>query len=253
MTTAAVPTLRLQPDVAAEWEPRLLSRTYDPASLPAEKKAGVLVGMGMTEKQGGSDVRSNTTAAVPIDGGGPGAEYVLTGHKWFTSAPMNDAFLVLARAPAGLSCFLVPRWAPDGRAQPPAHPAIEGQAGQPVERLGRDRARRGMGPHGGGGGERGGHHPRDGQRHPARLRHRLGGADAAGGGPGRPPRGPPARLRLGADRQAADGQRGRRPRGGGGGRRGADGPDGGDLRPRRMPTTTRRRCGGSSPRWPSSG
>ncbi len=114
MTTAAVPTLRLQPDVAAEWEPRLLSRTYDPASLPAEKKAGVLVGMGMTEKQGGSDVRSNTTAAVPVDGGGPGAGYLLTGHKWFTSAPMNDAFLMLARAPAGLSCFLVPRWTPDG-------------------------------------------------------------------------------------------------------------------------------------------
>ena len=114
MTTAAVPTLRLQPDVAAEWEPRLLSRTYDPASLPVEKKAGVLVGMGMTEKQGGSDVRTNTTAAVPVDGGGPGAGYVLTGHKWFTSAPMNDAFLMLARAPAGLSCFLVPRWTPEG-------------------------------------------------------------------------------------------------------------------------------------------
>jgi putative acyl-CoA dehydrogenase len=71
--------------------------------------------MGMTEKQGGSDVRANTTAAVPVDGSGPGPGYLLNGHKWFTSAPMNDAFLVLAQAPAGLSCFLVPRWAPDGQ------------------------------------------------------------------------------------------------------------------------------------------
>ena len=113
MTTAAVPALRHQPEVAAEWEPGILSRSYDPAVLPAEKKAGVLVGMGMTEKQGGSDVRANSTVAVPVDGGG--AEHLLTGHKWFTSAPMNDAFLVLAQAPAGLSCFLVPRWAPDGQ------------------------------------------------------------------------------------------------------------------------------------------
>lgn len=114
MTTAAVPALRAQPDVAAEWEPRILSRAYDPGFLPAAKKSGVLVGMGMTEKQGGSDVRANSSRAVPVDGGGPGEEYLLTGHKWFTSAPMNDAFLVLAQAPAGLSCFLMPCWTPDG-------------------------------------------------------------------------------------------------------------------------------------------
>ena len=114
MTTSAVPALRRQPEVAAEWEPRLLARTYDASSLPADKKAGSLVGMGMTEKQGGSDVRANTTVAVPAGPGGPGGEYLLTGHKWFTSAPMNDAFLVLAQAAKGLSCFLMPRWAPDG-------------------------------------------------------------------------------------------------------------------------------------------
>ncbi len=114
MTSSAVPTLRLEPAVAAEWEPRILSRTYDGSYQPAAKKAGVLVGMGMTEKQGGSDVRANTTTARPVAGGGPGAEYLITGHKWFTSAPMSDAFLVLAQAPGGLSCFALPRWTPDG-------------------------------------------------------------------------------------------------------------------------------------------
>jgi putative acyl-CoA dehydrogenase len=114
MTYAAVPALRHQPDVAAEWEPRLVSTTYDPGLRPAGEKAGVLVGMAMTEKQGGSDVRANTTRAVPADGGGPGAVYRLTGHKWFCSAPMCDAFLVLAQAPGGLSCFLLPRVLPDG-------------------------------------------------------------------------------------------------------------------------------------------
>jgi putative acyl-CoA dehydrogenase len=114
MTASAVPALRVQPEVAAEWEPLLMSRSYDSSSQPASKKAGVLMGMAMTEKQGGSDVRANLTGAVPIDGGGPGAEYLLTGHKWFCSAPMSDAFLVLAQAQGGLSCFLVPRWTPDG-------------------------------------------------------------------------------------------------------------------------------------------
>jgi putative acyl-CoA dehydrogenase len=114
MTASAVPALRVQPEVAAEWEPLLLSRHYDGSSQPASKKTGVLLGMGMTEKQGGSDVRANLTSAVPVDGGGPGGEYLLTGHKWFCSAPMSDAFLMLAQAPSGLSCFLVPRWTQDG-------------------------------------------------------------------------------------------------------------------------------------------
>jgi putative acyl-CoA dehydrogenase len=110
MTYACVPALRAEPRLAAEWEPRLCSRAYDPRFLPAEKKDGALVGMAMTEKQGGSDVRANTTRAEPLGGG----EYLLTGHKWFCSAPMCDAFLVLAQAPGGLSCFLLPRWRPDG-------------------------------------------------------------------------------------------------------------------------------------------
>jgi putative acyl-CoA dehydrogenase len=115
MTFAAIPSLRLQPGLAAEWEPRALSPVYDPRSRPASEKDGVLFGMGMTERQGGSDVRANTTVAKPVDGGGPGREYLITGHKWFCSAPMCDAFLILAQAPAGLSCFLLPRWLPDRR------------------------------------------------------------------------------------------------------------------------------------------
>ncbi|HVM39399.1 MAG TPA: acyl-CoA dehydrogenase family protein, partial [Acidimicrobiia bacterium] len=114
MTYSVVPALRHQPEVAGEWEPRVVSRAYDPRSLPAGEKRGVTFGMAMTEKQGGSDVRANTTTAVPTNGGGPGSAYSLTGHKWFCSAPMSDAFLVLAQAPGGLSCFLLPRWTPDG-------------------------------------------------------------------------------------------------------------------------------------------
>jgi putative acyl-CoA dehydrogenase len=114
MTYSVVPALRTQPELAAEWEPRLLSPIYDPRNAPATAKSGALAGMGMTEKQGGTDVRANTTLARPVDGGGPGAEYELSGHKWFMSAPMCDAFLVLAQADGGISCFLFPRWTPDG-------------------------------------------------------------------------------------------------------------------------------------------
>jgi len=114
MTYSAIPALRAQPELAEEWEPRFLSLDYDPRSMPADQKRGALCGMAMTEKQGGSDVRANTTVAQPLNGGGPGAEYEITGHKWFCSAPMCDAFLVLAQADGGLSCFLMPRWTPDG-------------------------------------------------------------------------------------------------------------------------------------------
>ena len=113
MTTSVVPALRATEAVAAEWVPRIIRRSYDPSFQPVAAKSGALMGMGMTEKQGGSDVRSNTTTAIPRNGGGPGTEYSVTGHKWFTSAPMCDAFLVLAQAPGGLSCFLLPRWTPD--------------------------------------------------------------------------------------------------------------------------------------------
>ncbi|HMJ02616.1 MAG TPA: acyl-CoA dehydrogenase family protein [Conexibacter sp.] len=115
MTFAGVPALRAQPDVLATWEPRLTSARYDQRDVPADEKAGALCGMGMTEKQGGSDVRANTTVATPLNGGGPGAEYELTGHKWFTSAPMCDLFLVLAQVEGeGISCLAMPRWRPDG-------------------------------------------------------------------------------------------------------------------------------------------
>ncbi|QKV71404.1 acyl-CoA dehydrogenase family protein [Streptomyces harbinensis] len=111
MTHAAVPALRAEPELAAVWEPLLTSTVYEPGLRPAAGKAGVLAGMGMTEKQGGSDVRANTTEAVPLAEAGA---YALRGHKWFCSAPMSDVFLVLARAPGGLTCFLLPRVLPDG-------------------------------------------------------------------------------------------------------------------------------------------
>lgn len=114
MTFAALPALRAQPDVAEEWAPRITSTQYDPRMLPPVAKRGCLMGMAMTEKQGGSDVRANTTRAVAAGTPGPGGEYLLTGHKWFCSAPMCDAFLTLAKTEAGLTCFLVPRWLPDG-------------------------------------------------------------------------------------------------------------------------------------------
>jgi putative acyl-CoA dehydrogenase len=114
MTFAAVPALRAQPEIYEEWVPLLTSLEYDGQLRPAEDKPGALCGMAMTEKQGGSDVRANTTRARALNGGGAGAEYALTGHKWFCSAPMCDLFLVLAQAEEGLSCFALPRILPDG-------------------------------------------------------------------------------------------------------------------------------------------
>jgi putative acyl-CoA dehydrogenase len=114
MTYAVTPALRDNAAIHADWAPRLTSRVYDPALKLFSEKAGVTMGMGMTEKQGGSDVRANTTQAVPNDSDGWGRRFRLTGHKWFFSAPMCDAFLVLAQAPAGLSCFFIPRVLPDG-------------------------------------------------------------------------------------------------------------------------------------------
>src|SRR2546425_9338522 len=111
MTYAAIPALRNQPNVAERWEPLMTTLDYDPGLRPPTGKRGVLLGMAMTEKQGGSDVRANTTRAEPA---GANGEYMLTGHKWFCSAPMCDAFLVLAQAPGGLSCFLLPRVLDDG-------------------------------------------------------------------------------------------------------------------------------------------
>lgn len=110
MTHAAVAALAASPGRLAEWLPRIRSRDYDSRFIPFWEKTAVTLGMGMTEKQGGTDVRANTTRAAPKSGD----EYLLTGHKWFMSAPMCDAFLVLAQATGGLTCFLVPRFRPDG-------------------------------------------------------------------------------------------------------------------------------------------
>jgi len=110
MTYACVAALKADPDIAGTWTPRVTAQSYDPRFIPASEKTGVTIGMAMTEKQGGSDVRANTTRAEPADDGG----YILTGHKWFCSAPMSDAFLTLAYAEGGMTCFLVPRWKPDG-------------------------------------------------------------------------------------------------------------------------------------------
>ncbi|PAV47600.1 DNA alkylation response protein [Pseudomonas sp. HAR-UPW-AIA-41] len=114
MTFAAVPALKLQPDIAEQWLPKILATEYDPRNVPMARKAGVTIGMAMTEKQGGTDVRANTTRAYPVGAGGPGQAYELVGHKWFCSAPMCDAFLTLAQTDKGLSCFLLPRHRPDG-------------------------------------------------------------------------------------------------------------------------------------------
>jgi len=113
MTFAAVPSLRTTPALAALWEPKVTARVYDPRNVPDAQKAGLTIGMAMTEKQGGSDVRANTTRAYPVGPEGPGQAYELVGHKFFVSAPMCDAFLVLAQTAGGLSCFLLPRWRPD--------------------------------------------------------------------------------------------------------------------------------------------
>ena len=111
MTYAVVPSIMRDAAIAGEWLPRIFSLDYDRRFIPADRKRGVTLGMGMTEKQGGSDVRANTTRAEPVGG----REYRIVGHKWFFSAPMCDAFLILAQAPGGLSCFFLPRWTPDGR------------------------------------------------------------------------------------------------------------------------------------------
>ncbi|MGW0250371.1 acyl-CoA dehydrogenase family protein [Nocardia goodfellowii] len=114
MTYAVVPALRAAPELAARYEPLLCAREYEPGLRTPLSKRGLLAGMSMTEKQGGSDVRANTTTAAPR----PDGSYRITGHKWFTSAPMSDLFLTLAQAPGGLSCFLVPRVLPDGSRNP---------------------------------------------------------------------------------------------------------------------------------------
>ncbi|MEI5639466.1 MULTISPECIES: acyl-CoA dehydrogenase family protein [unclassified Pseudoalteromonas] len=120
MTFAAVPAIASQPDIASQWLPKILSGVYDERNIPWFDKQGVTIGMAMTEKQGGSDVRANTTTAQALSESGPGQLYSLSGHKWFCSAPMCDGFLVLAQVERRLSCFLVPRWRED-RSKNPIH------------------------------------------------------------------------------------------------------------------------------------
>jgi putative acyl-CoA dehydrogenase len=114
MTSAVVPALRLQPEIYAQYEDKILNAGYDPRNVPIGEKTSITMGMAMTEKQGGSDVRANSTRAHAVDRHGPGREYRLVGHKYFVSAPMCDAFLTLAQSDGGLSCFFLPRWRPDG-------------------------------------------------------------------------------------------------------------------------------------------
>ena len=113
MTFACVPALRLQPELADLWLPKILNTEYDPRNVGIAHKAGATIGMAMTEKQGGTDVRANTTRAYPVGASGPGQAYELVGHKWFCSAPMCDGFLTLAQTDKGLTCFLLPRHRPD--------------------------------------------------------------------------------------------------------------------------------------------
>jgi putative acyl-CoA dehydrogenase len=129
MTYAAIPAVSVQPEIAAAWIPRFVQRAYDPRLIPVSDKESALCGMGMTEKQGGSDVRANTTRATAARARGSGCEYLLTGHKWFCSAPMCDAFLMLAQATDGISCFLVPRVLPDGTRNPFAIQRLKNKLG----------------------------------------------------------------------------------------------------------------------------
>ena len=114
MTFAVVPALRAQPELAAEWEPLITATTYNPNLIPASEKGSAIAGMAMTEKQGGSDVRANTTVARPLNGGGAGAEYEIAGHKWFCSVPQSDGFFTLAKVDGGVTCIFLPRTLPDG-------------------------------------------------------------------------------------------------------------------------------------------
>lgn len=114
MTYGCIPALKHAPELAKTWLPKLYSRSYDPSHQPVELKSGALIGMGMTEKQGGSDVRANSSVATPVGARGTGEPYLLVGHKWFFSAPQLDAWLVLARTEGRLSCFFLPKFRPDG-------------------------------------------------------------------------------------------------------------------------------------------
>ncbi len=218
MTFAATPCLKLQGDLAAYWLPKIQARVYDPRNVPADEKQGVTIGMAMTEKQGGSDVRANTTRAIPVGVEGPGHAYELVGHKFFVSAPMCDAFLVLAQAPGGLSCFLVPRWRPDGTKNPLQIIRLKRKMGNVSNASSETELRGALGWMVGAGGPRGGDDHRDGRHDPLRLHDRFVRRHAHGGFAGDRPLPAAQGLRRVPDRPAAHDGRARRPRDRGRGR-----------------------------------
>ena len=252
MTFAAVPCLKTQPDLARDWLPKITARVYDPRNVPAAEKQGLTIGMAMTEKQGGSDVRANTTRAIPVGSGGPGQAYELVGHKFFVSAPMCDAFLVLAQAPGGLSCFLVPRWRAGRDEEPAADHSPEAQDGQRLERLERDGAARRARLDGRARGTGRRDHPRDGGDDPVRLHDRLVGRHAAGGRRGDRPLPAAQGVRRAARRPADHDRRARRPRDRGRGGADADAAHGPCARPSRR-RRTRTRSSGSARRSENTG
>ena len=195
MTYAVVPALRANPELAAVYEPLLTSREYDPELKVPATKVGITAGMSMTEKQGGSDVRAGTTQATPNADG----TYSLTGHKWFTSAPMCDVFLVLAQAPGGLSLLLPAANAARRQPQPDVPAAPQGQARQPRQRLQRGRVRRRHRLAGRRGGPRRADHHRDGQPHPAGLHAGQRHQHAQRADPRHPPRAAPKGVRRVSD------------------------------------------------------
>jgi putative acyl-CoA dehydrogenase len=215
MSYAVTPALRGNAAIHADWGPKLASHWYDPVLKSALDKPGVTMGMGMTEKQGGSDVRANTTRAVRVAGDDWGERYEITGHKWFFSAPMCDAFLVLAQAPAGLSCFFMPRVLPDWMGE-------DVRNGIRIQRLkdklgNKANASSEVEFHGASAwlvGEEGPRHaadPRDGHDDAARLRARHQRPDAPGLEPRPASHGAAQGLRQAADRTAADEERAGRP------------------------------------------
>ncbi len=220
MTYASVPAIRLQADLAEKWLPKILSREYDPRNVPMEQKAGVTIGMAMTEKQGGTDVRANTTRAYPV-GFPAGQAYELVGHKWFCSAPMCDAFLTLAYTDKGLTCFLLPRHRPDGSRNQFYIQRLKDKLGNWSNASSEIEYRGALAWMVGEEGRRADHH-RDGRHDPLRLHDRLQRTDASGVDPGRPPLCLPQGRRAGAGRATADAERARRP---GPGKRGGAGPD----------------------------
>ena len=199
MTYASVPAIRKSPEMAKEWVPRIAAFSHDPRFRPASEKSGVMIGMSMTERQGGSDVRANTTSAEPLSG----SEYRITGAKWFCSAPMNDAFLILAQAPAGLTCFLLPRWTPEGKRNEFHIERLKPKLGNRSE-CSADSLRRRLGASHRRGGPRSSRHYGDGAAYQARLHYWVERSDAPGVRAGAAPRGASHGVRQAVDRTAAD-------------------------------------------------